>query len=158
MGAIERKDSIAAVVGGRPELDGALCVDSLNRVWKIIRQHSGCELKGSKHPAVIPYWTCYFIALPELRVIGRDPGLSWHKESPTLLEELLRLSVTAGDLLKDQSFGLLWIVRVSEYGLSLEGYNDNHWMPQESLGVLGFGTLTRLSTEAQRKSRKLEHV
>lgn len=132
-------------------------IDSLNRVWKISQKHSGCELRGDNTDAVIPYWTSYFVSLPGLRVIEKDPGLAWKKESPTLLEELLRLSVKHEDLLKDERFGLLWVAKVSEYGLSLDGYNDNHWMPQQSLGVLSFGQLTKLSTEAQRKARKLEH-
>lgn len=158
MAAKELKNSIASVVGGRRDLDGKLCIDGLNRVWKIAQNHSGCILKGENTEAVIPYWTCYFISLPNLRVIERSPGLGWKEDKPTLLEELLRLSVKADDLLQDQRFGLLWIARVSEYGLSLEGYNDNHWIPMQSLGVLGFGTLTKLSTEEQRQSRKSEHL
>lgn len=155
--ATKLKNSIASVVGGRRDLDGKLCIDNLNRVWKISQKHSGCELKGDNTDAVIPYWTSYFVSLPGLRVIEKDPGWGWKKESPTLLEELLRLSVKHEDLLKDERFGLLWVAKVSEYGLSLDGYNDNHWMPQQSLGVLSFGQLTKLSTEAQRKARKLEH-
>lgn len=158
-GAKEHPNSIASIVGDKASLDGKLCVDALNRVWKIVQKHSGCALNGENVEAHIPYWTCYFISLPGLKVIERDPGLSLKEQNePTLLEELLRLSVKTGDLLKDEKYGLLWIVKVSEYGLSLEGYNDNHWMPQKGLGVLSFGRLDRLSTETQRQTRKTEYI
>lgn len=158
MSAKENPESIASIVGGKQDLDGKLCIDDLNRVWKISQKHSGCSLNGDNVEACIPYWTCYFISLPGLKVIERDPGLGARKDDqPTLLEELLRLSVKNGDLLKDSRYRLLWVVKVSEYGLSLEGYDDNHWMPQKGLGVLSFGTLEKLSTEAQRQARKTEH-
>jgi len=63
----------------------------------------------------------------------------------------MRLSSKHGDLVRDEANGLLWTVRVSEYGISLEGYDDNHWMPNKGLGVLSFGLIEHLSTAQQRK-------
>ena len=151
-------DSIASIVGGRYDFDGKSCVDSLNREWRIHRKHSGCSLEGRNVEAFIPYWTCYFISLPGLKVIDGPWAKSRLEDKPTLLEELLRLSAKNGDLVRDQEFELLWIVKVSEYGLSLEGYDDNHSMPQKGLGVLSFGRLERLSSETQRAARKLERL
>ena len=146
MTAKEHPNSIASVVGGRLELDGKLCIDSLNRVWRITQKHSGCELNGENIEAIIPYWTSYFISLPGLRVVDRDEGFVRSSERPTILEELLRLSVRSGDIVTDSRYGLRWVVRVSEYGLSLDGYDDNHSMPQKGLGVLSFGKFEKLET------------
>lgn len=53
-----------------------------------------------------------------------------------------------------------WAVNISEYGLSLQNYDDNGYMPNSSLGYISFGRLTKLSSkverEAKRKLRELE--
>jgi len=149
--------SIASIVGGRRRFDGQRCVDACNREWKIHQKHSGCSLEGKNTSAFIPYWTCYYIELPGLKMGKYDPAKGTKHESPTLLEELLRHSATHGDLFRDTTQGLLWIARVSEFGLSLEGYDDNHSMPMQSLGCLSFGILDKLNSEAQRKASKVEY-
>jgi hypothetical protein len=152
--ATNHPNSIAAIVGGRSSLDGKRCVDALNREWEIHTRHSGCDLEGKNVEAQIPYWTCYFIALDGLRLIENPWAKSRIDERPTLLEELLRLSAQHGDLFRDEKFGLLWLANVSEFGLSLTGYDDNHSMPQQGLGILSFGRLDRLSSQTQRDVRK----
>ena len=151
--------SIASIVGDRHRLDGRTCVDANNRHWEITHRHSGCILKGKNNQGLIPYWTCYYVELPGLRLIeGTTDYTGMIDPVPTLLEELLRLSAKDGDLFRDTGQGLLWVSRVSKCGLSLEGYDDNHWLPMKSLSVLGFGKLTKLSSKQQRDARKLERL
>lgn len=157
--AAARLNTISKVLGDRPAYNNKYCIDRCNRTWKISQKHTGSILDGVNHEAHIPYWTSYFIELPGLRFTGAEEVVvrELGREKPTLLEELLRLSVQDGDLIRDEHNGLLWIVKVSEYGLSLDGYDDNHWLPSRSLGVLGFGELVRLSTKEQRDARRREH-
>lgn len=155
---IKKVKSIASIVGDDGSLDGKFCIDDKNRIWNIKTRHSGCILEGNNTDAVIPYWTCYYIELPGLKVMPEFELLPWAEDKPTLLEELLRLSVKKGDLIRDENNGLLWCVRVNENGISLEGYDANHSMPTCSLGILSFGKLTRLSTQEQRNNRKIERT
>ena len=149
--------SIASIVGDDRKLHGKTCIDECNREWIISHKHSGCYLTGRNTEAFIPYWTCYYIELPGLR-LGRNTGQSIKYQKPSLLEELLRHSAQHEDLFRDETQGLLWTSEVSEFGLSLRGYDDNHWLPVASLWVLSFGKLTKLSTKAQRQARKLERL
>ena len=150
--------SIASIVGDDRSLDGKSCVDACNREWIIHPKHSGCSLSGKNTEAFIPYWTCYYIELPGLRLGKQDYRAGTTYESPSLLEELLRHATKDGDLFRDTTQGLLWVAHISEYGLQLNGYDDNHWLPMKSLSILSFGALTKLSSKAQRQARKLERL
>lgn len=148
--------TIASVVGGQPALHEKLCIDSNNRLWTIIQRHSGCILRGKNTEIEIPYWTCYAIELKGLKLFngdyqGKGPKLA---AKPSLLEELLRLSAKDKDIIQDEQHGLLWGVKVSEHGLELQGFDDNHWLPMKSLGGLSFGELTRIRTGAEWNKRR----
>lgn len=127
----------------RSSIEGRLCKDGLDRVWKISERHSGFILKGKNTEAQIPYWTSYFLVLPNLELLPESSlgALSWKPQQPTLLEELLRLSVKRGDIVEDSQHWIKWVCKVGEYGLSLERYDDNGFIPQCSLGVLSLGHL-----------------
>lgn len=127
----------------KESLEGRFCKDGLNRVWKISERHSGFILKGKNTEAQIPYWTSYFLTLPDLQLLPKSNlgAYSWKPQKPTLLEELLRLSVKHRDIVEDTQHWVKWECKVSEYGLSLERYDENGFIPQCSLGVLSLGHL-----------------
>lgn len=150
---------VAQIVGDDYSLNGKLCIDDKNRVWEIKSRHSGCSLHGINTDAVIPYWTCYFLILPGLNLIETNPLLPLEIIEPTILDELMRLSLKNKDLIKDES-GRRWLVKISEYGIQLNNYEDseNGVLPNCSLGFLSLGKLTKLSSENQRKARRTEYL
>lgn len=143
---VKQEKKVAELVGGDfPETNKKHCIDKFNRIWHIKHRHSGAILTGVNHKAVIPYWTSYFVSLPELKLINLDDSknIKIIPELPTLLSEIKRLKLSHDNIVKDRQHNLLWVIRFSsEDGLiSLDGYNDNHWLPASSLDILSFGGL-----------------